>query len=152
MACGGEDSVKHFIKMRGAMYEESGYIIDAKQGLCIFPGGTIDRDTTKLLTQEVLDAQQRYHTGCVENGKFTPPELLPHRTDAQLKVQFAPLLEEKLEVRALIVKLQGWRMELRRTASSNRARSYFIYTDPGTGTVKKETRGPEQDGHQVDLR
>ena len=140
LACGGEDSVKHFIKMRGAMYEEYGYIFDAKQGLCIFPGGTIDRDTTKLLTQEVLDAQQRYHTGCVENGKFTPPELLPHRTDAQLKVQFAPLLEEKLEVRALIVKLQGWSRELRRPASSNKARTYFIYTDPGTGTVKKETR------------
>ena len=29
-----------------------------------------------------------------------------------------------------------------RSSSSNQARSYFIYTDPGTGTVKKETPDP----------
>ena len=89
LACGGEDSVKHFIKMRGAMYEEYGYIFDAKQGLCIFPGGTIDRDTTKLLTQEVLDAQQRYHTGCVKNGEFTLPELIDRPADAHLRAWYS---------------------------------------------------------------
>jgi len=133
--CGGEDSVKHFMKMYGAMYEEYGYIIDARQGLCIFPGGTIDRD----LTPEVRDAQQKYHSGCVKNGEFTLPELIDRPADAHLRVHLAELLEEKLEVRALIVKLQGWSRELRRPASSNKARTYFIYTDPDTGTIKKMT-------------
>ena len=54
-------------------------------------------------------------------------------------MHLAELLEEKLEVRALIVKLQGWSRELRRPASSNKARTYFIYTDPDTGTIKKMT-------------